>query len=212
MKFKREVKNALLEGSFNTILELGANNTGQVTGALFSTLYSTDDLLRWRAVEALGLLVEQVSKRNPDRAREIIRMLFWSLNDESGGSGWASPEAIGEIIRNCPGLFEEFVSILVSLKEDPSLIRGIVWSLGRIGERRPLLVKEYTGLLMEKLESEDIQLRGLALWALSKTNTKLPEDLFDRLRKKNPDVFVVYENSRLNTYNSTGLLERFQPS
>ena len=197
-KLKKEVKNCLLKGDFRTILHLGANNRGHVTGALLASLYSTDDLLRWRAVESLGLLVDQISRQEPDRAREIVRSLFWAINDESGGSGWASPEAVGEIIRHRPELFSDFISIMVSFKDDPSLIRGIAWSLGRIGEKKPQLVLDYIPLLLELLDSPDAQLRGLALWTLLKLKTVIPASRLQALQK-DPGSFTVYENGNLHT-------------
>ncbi|MCG8403402.1 MAG: HEAT repeat domain-containing protein [Firmicutes bacterium] len=197
-KLKKEVKNCLLKGDFQTILRLGKNNRGHVTGALLASLYSTDDLLRWRAVESLGLLVDQLSRQDPDRAREIVRNLFWALNDESGGSGWASPEAVGEIIRHRPELFSDFISIMVSFQDDPSLIRGIVWSLGRIGEKNPELVSDYNPLLLELLDSPDPQLRGLALWSLLKIKAVIPAPRLQALQK-DPGSFTVYENGNLHT-------------
>ena len=206
MKLKKQVQQTLSNGNCDTILELGTGHTGHVIAALINTLYSMDELLRWRAVECLGLLTKQISLTEPDRAREIIRRLLWALNDESGGSGWASPEAVGEVIRNRPDRYSEFISIIVSFREDPSLVRGIIWALGRIGEVEPVLVDDYTPLLQDLLEASDPQLRGLALWALKKIKTDIPAEKKELLRKDNSE-FQVYENKYLTKHKIAKLID-----
>jgi len=199
LRLKKQVQEALSNGNYDTILEIGTRYTGQVIAALINTLYSMDELLRWRAVECLGLLTKQISITEPERAREIIRRLLWALNDESGGSGWASPEAVGEVIRNRPDIYNEFVSILVSFREDPSLIRGIIWALGRIGEVKPALVDDYIPLLHDLLGVSETQQRGLALWALLKIKAAIPADKKELL-KKDYSEFQAYENKHLIKY------------
>ncbi|HBX22008.1 MAG TPA: PBS lyase [Desulfotomaculum sp.] len=199
MRLKKQVQEALSNGNYDNILEIGTRHTGQVIAALINTLYSMDELLRWRTVECLGLLTKQISIAEPERAREIIRRLLWALNDESGGSGWASPEAVGEVIRNRPDIYNEFVSILVSFREDPSLIRGIVWALGRIGEVKPALVDDYIPLLHDLLGVSEPQQRGLALWALLKIKAAIPADKKELL-KKDYTEFQAYENKHLIKY------------
>ena len=199
MKLKKQVQEALSIGNYETILEIGTRHTVHVIAALINTLYSMDELLRWRAVECLGLLTKQISLTEPDRAREIIRRLLWALNDESGGSGWASPEAVGEVIRNRPDIYNEFVSILVSFRDDPYLVRGIIWALGRIGERKPALVDDYIPLLHDLLSASDPQQRGLALWALKKIKADIPVENTELLKKDNNE-FQVFENKELYKY------------
>lgn len=204
LKLKKQVQNALRDGNCAAVLELAGQHTGHVIAALNNTLYSTDDLLRWRAVECLGLLAGHISRHDYERARDIIRRMFWALNDESGGSGWASPEAVGEIIRNRPDLFSEFVSILVSFRDDPSLIRGIIWGLGRIGEVQPELVQEYIPLLHDLLDDPDPQLRGLSLWVLKKINAHIPAGQAEIL-SRDTGRCTIYENSRLNNFSIAAL-------
>lgn len=206
MKLKKRIQEALNHGDYDAVIELGTGYAGHVIAALINILYSTDELLRWRAVECLGLLTRQISLVEPDRAREIIRRLLWALNDESGGSGWASPEAVGEIIRNRPDLYNEFVSIVVSFWEDPSLIRGIIWALGRIGEKDSALVNDYIPLMHELLDAPDPKLRGLALWALKKIKADIPADKAGRLREDNSE-FQVFENKGLGKYKIAQLIQ-----
>ena len=65
---------------------------------LFSFLYHRDEQIKWRAVNAMGAIVSKLADEDMESARVIIRRLMWNLNDESGGIGWGSPEAMGEIL------------------------------------------------------------------------------------------------------------------
>ena len=67
------------------ILELPAR---QVVNPLFSFLYNTDELLKWKAVTALGAVVSNLASHDMESARIVMRRLIWNLNDESGGIGW----------------------------------------------------------------------------------------------------------------------------
>ncbi|MBU4388591.1 MAG: hypothetical protein KKB23_03510, partial [Proteobacteria bacterium] len=84
-----------LEKSIVKILELPAR---QVVNPLFSFLYNADELLKWKAVIAMGAVVSDLADHNMESARIVMRRLLWNLNDESGGIGWGSPEAMGEIM------------------------------------------------------------------------------------------------------------------
>ena len=101
-----------------------------------------------------------------------MRRLMWNLNDESGGIGWGSPEAMGEIMARSPRLAEEYSTILVSyirpdgnFLEHEILQRGVLWGLGRLAYARPELVSYAAAFLPPFLDSQDPTLRGLAVWA-----------------------------------------------
>ena len=57
-----------------------------------------DELIRWRAVSAMGIVTAALADARMDAARVIMRRMMWQLNDESGGIGWGIPEAMGEIM------------------------------------------------------------------------------------------------------------------
>ncbi|MEA3417440.1 MAG: hypothetical protein U9R02_15080 [Thermodesulfobacteriota bacterium] len=46
----------------------------------------------------MGVVVSNLADHDMESARVIMRRLIWNLNDESGGIGWGSPEAMGEIM------------------------------------------------------------------------------------------------------------------
>lgn len=140
---------------------------------LFGFLYERDRLISRRAVEALALVVAEVRKRRPKMARDLIRRLLWSLNDESGGTGWNAPQAIGAIIATDPAGLAEYIPILFSFREDPSLTEGVLWGLAAVAKARPDLVRPYVLEIGAYLRSSDEQVRAHAWWALYNVEPEL---------------------------------------
>lgn len=145
----------------------------QVVNPLFGLLYHGEPLVRWRAVSAMGAVVSKLADAQMEAARVIMRRLMWNLNDESGGIGWGSPEAMGEIMARHQGLAREYAAILVSYAnpegnflEHPGLQQGVLWALGRLGRVRPEVFLTAAELIEPFLQSADPKLRGMAVWAL----------------------------------------------
>ena len=155
----------------------------QVINPLFSFLYATDPLIKWHAVSAMGGVVSQLALKDIESARVIMRRLMWNLNDESGGIGWGSPEALGEILAQSPILSREYAQILVSyiqpggnFLETRGLQQGALWGLGRLSHTRPAHI-DFAAPLVPFLLSKDPLSRGLATWAagpLAKDITRTP--------------------------------------
>lgn len=98
---------------------------------------------------------------------------MWSLNEESGSSGWGAPEAMAEIMSAHEGLAEEYAHMLVSyMREDgnyienPLLQRGLLQGVGRLSGARPALMKKQGAdvHLLPFLQSSDRVVQGLAAW------------------------------------------------
>jgi hypothetical protein len=143
----------------------------QAVNPLFSFLFSLDENLKWRSITAFGEAVARLAKCDLESARIIMRRLMWNLNDESGGIGWGSPEAMGEIMARSPRLAEEYSTILVSyirpdgnFLEHEILQRGVLWGLGRLAYTRSECILYAAAFLPPFLASEDSTLRGLAVW------------------------------------------------
>jgi hypothetical protein len=143
---------------------------GKIVNALFSFLYSQDETIKWHAATAMGLLVRDLADGDMEKARNVMRRLMWNLNDESGGIGWGSPEAMGEILTRHEGLACEYAPILLSYAnrdanylELPMLQRGLLWGIARLSEERCHLVKGSKCHYFPYLESEDPAVRGHAV-------------------------------------------------
>ena len=144
----------------------------QAVNPLFSFLYSGEEEIRWRAVTAMGAVVGHLADTAIESARVVMRRFMWNLNDESGGIGWGSPEAMGEITAGHTGLADEFACILISyinpqgnFLEHEMLQRGSLWGVGRLAHARPLLAKPAAPFLTAFFDAPDPYLRGTAIWA-----------------------------------------------
>jgi hypothetical protein len=172
-RLKKEVIQLLgsqdLDQALDALCQLPAR---QVINPLLSLLPSTDPI-RWTAVTAMGAVVARLADREMESARVVMRRLMWQLNEESGGIGWGCPEAMGEIMACHEGLAGEYAHVLISyarkdgvfLDYEP-LQRGVVWGLGRLGQKRPHLLGDAIPHLVALLKAEDAMLRGLAAWAI----------------------------------------------
>ncbi len=169
----------------------------QSVNFLFSFFYDKEEILRWRAISAFGRVVSMLAEQNMESARVIMRRLMWNLNDESGGIGWGSPEAMGEVTAIHPELAKEFSRMLRSyirpeenFLEYEMLQRGVLWGIGRLAETRPECLMQTDLYLHPFLESNDAYHRGFAAWALGNLKSKPSASALERLiQEKNEILF-----------------------
>jgi hypothetical protein len=181
--------------------------------ALFPFLYHMDGEIRRRAVVALGCLVAELAETDLDEARNVIRRLMWNLNEESGGIGWGSPEAMSEILARHESLAREYVHILASYtREDGNYLdnevlqQGLLWGIGRVLRRWPDLIRRAEPHIVPYLASGDPLVRGLAAGLLGELREgRARGDLEGLLRDgaefqvpmaENPAVRRVQEEAR----------------
>lgn len=153
--------------------------------SLFSLLYHGDTTIKSRAVRLLGMNVARLAETDMEGARNVVRRLMWNLNDESGGIGWGSPEALGEILARHEGLAREYAHILLSYArrdgnyiENEVLQRGLIWAVSRLWGSRPEVLGDLKQHLRLYLESGDAAVRGLAAELAGRLGDK---DACDRL-------------------------------
>ena len=178
----------------------------RVVNPLFSFFYNTDELVKWRAVTAMGVVVARLAHEDLESARIVMRRLMWNLNDESGGIGWGSPEAMGEIMARHDGLAGEYACILVSyinetgnFLEHEMLQRGVLWGLGRLAYARPDLVRDAAAYLCPFMRSKDAVHRGLAAWVAGAIPSEMTESLLKHL---------VTDEARINIFINMNLEQR----
>jgi HEAT repeat protein len=134
----------------------------RVVRALVSLLYDPDELVRWRAVSALGRL----AGAHPELARPLVTRLIWTLNDESGGIGWMSAPALGEIGRCAPPLLRDAVRVVVHYLDEPALLSGALWAIGRLAPAYPAETREVVPEVARLCASADPAVRAHAAFAL----------------------------------------------
>ncbi|WP_022666962.1 DVU0298 family protein [Desulfospira joergensenii] len=174
-KNRKKVRRILDEKSRSRALALLEEiSDDQLVGHLFSHFYNGDELIKFRSVTAMGELVLRLAGNRMEKARIVLRRIMWNLNDESGGIGWGSPEAMGEILARCPELALDFKSILFSYLDDRGnfieheiLQRGVLWGVGTFLKSSPDGLDSTTaGLIRSFLISPDPVKRAYAIRAL----------------------------------------------
>ncbi|MCP3953219.1 MAG: hypothetical protein GY697_13525 [Desulfobacterales bacterium] len=167
---KKTMRELLAQEDMDAALEqLYALKLRRVINPLFSFFCSGDELLRWRAVTAAGAVISKMAGRRIEDARIMMRRLMWTLNDESGGIGWGSPEAMGETMARSAVLTREYAAILSSYLnpagnylEHEMLQRGLLWGVSRLARSRGAAAAMTAPFLGAFMESEDPVHRGLA--------------------------------------------------
>ena len=220
---KKKVLQQLAQGNVETIVdEFAGDYSPALVNSLFSALCAPSEAVRWQAVVCFGKVVPLIAARDMEAARVIMRRFLWSLNDESGGIGWGAPEAMAEIMARHEGLAEEYLHMLISylrhdgpqLFEDgnflelPMLQRGLLWGIGRLcATRRDLLLERGVAAdIPQYLTSEDMVVRGLAVWCLTELGTGAAlEEIKDMARA---DVQVpIFRDGNIHTSSLAQLIE-----
>jgi hypothetical protein len=171
---KKSVLELLKRGDFDVAVEeLCRLPLRAVVNPLFSYIQQGDEKVKWAAVKAMGAVVAKLADHDMEAARIIVRRLMWNLNDESGGIGWGSPEAMGEILARHRGLAGEYAHILISyIREDGNYLEnqvlqeGVLWAIGRVAENYPDLVGSAVPYLLAQMDSPSSTHRGIAARAL----------------------------------------------
>lgn len=154
----------------------------------------------------MGAVVAKLGQEDLESARVIIRRLMWNLNDESGGIGWGSPEAMGEILARHNGLAEEYYRILISyaredgnFQEQAAILRGVLWGIARLSQVRPDLIRDSAPYLIPYLKARDPELRGLAAWIMGSLNIEKVRPDLEQLAT-DVEHFTIYRNGGLAKY------------
>lgn len=166
---------------------------------LISLAYDKDDVISWRAMEALGLIVPKFTGDRIGIIRDTIRRLLWSMSDESGGIGWSAAEMLGEIIRNNPDEFKDIIPLVWSFREEEMFRPGAVWAMGRIAAFRPDLVMFISKELHVLLHDGNPAVRGYAAWVEGLLGDA---DGLEEVKKLSGDM------SRINFYSEGDLLKK----
>jgi HEAT repeat protein len=188
---KKKLFDLLNQGDLDRALaEIGRLPLRQTVNPLLSFIQSGHEKVKWGAVKAMGRVVSE---------------LMWTLNDESGGIGWGSPEAIGEILAAHRGLAQEYAHLLLSYAredgnylEHEGLQRGLLWGIGRLAEKRPELIRDSAASLMPYLESHDGVIRGLSARLMGLIRVKEAKPALRKLADDGASLVLMVE-SRITT-------------
>ncbi len=180
-----------------------ASRRKRVLGTLVSITFDPDPLVAWRAVEAMGVAADQISKKNPDFVRSHLRRLHWLLSEESGGICRHAPQAMAEIISRQPELFADYLPITLALIDemaeedlDSGFRPAVLWAIGRLAPVAPDKINPVLSAVESCLDSPDPQTRGLAVWCLRQAGQQSRIAGRDDLKNDNGPV-VLYADGAL---------------
>ncbi len=173
---KEKLRKVLESDDLEAAVSLAREDRKTLT-QLVRLAYDKETLVGRRAVKAVGLIAKALVQQDVQFLREQVRRLLWSLNDESGGIGWAAPELIGEIISADPEEFKEFISPLTTAYDAEERIfrPGIVYALSRIADKSPELAAVYQRVIISSLVDVEPATRFYGLELVSKTWQKARE-------------------------------------
>jgi len=171
LPLKDVLRSLLVEGKLEDVAEM-AKKKKRVLGGLVALTFDADELVGWRAIEAMGMAAEGMSASSPAYVKEHMRKLYWLITEESGACFWRAPESMAELGVRLPRLLEAFVPIAFHLletleEEDLEHFRpGALYAVGRLAEALPNDVPPMLPLVLKALDDPDPQARGMAVWVL----------------------------------------------
>lgn len=192
---KKEVLSLLEKQDYNKLISLSSGNK-KILSILISLFYDKKSVIAWRAIESIGLISKEFSKLNPEFIRNFVGRLLWMIRDESGGIGWSSPEILGEIVRNNPGLYSDIATVIVSFHDEPFLRAGILRAIGRMGKISAEIFDYAVPVALTYLKSPDPVVRGYAAWALGEIEASEAVSEIKKLGADNNQI-IFYEDGEL---------------
>lgn len=208
---KRELK-TIFQGDYEYIFnKIKPYPVESLIGPVISFFYHKDQNVKFRAIKLLGRLIDKLYQTNKERARIVMRRLMWNLNDESGGIGWGSPEAMGEAMTLNSDLANEFGNMLISYinmsgnyLEHPELQKGALWGVYRCGLTNREIISEAKNFLPDYFGSSDSETRGLSL--LASISLGLDKKILHKTFINDTESFKVFIDDKFVKYKITDLL------
>ncbi len=195
MRLKKEITKILSEKKYDELIK-ESSNARKVLTMLISMTYDKENVIAWRAIEAIGLITGRLAASDPDLVKSTAGRFTWMMRDESGGICWSAPEILGEIVRNNPVLCADIATIIVSFYEEIMFTAGVMRAAGRMGKTHTEMV-DYAGpIIVSCLNSQDRSVRGYAAWAAGELGVALAADGLENLRG-DTDSILFYEKEEL---------------
>ena len=165
-----------------------------------SLLYDDEPLVRWRAVSAMGRL----AAAEPEKVRPLVQRFVWWMNEESGGIGWSSGPALGEIGRMAPELLRDAVRVLVHFRAERMILAGVFWGCGRVAATYPEVAREAVPELVSWLADSDAEIRGMVAWSLGEIGDARARSGLENLLNDGDEI-LLYDGEDLE-FRKTGAI------
>lgn len=192
LKEKESIKQLVINEEYEKLCKLIKQKKNRLS-ILLSLSYTTDNYIKFKVVKATGFAVSALIDKELQYIKTTISNLLWSLNDDSGGVGWSSPELLGEIISTRIDLLKEYIPLIISLlKIKETYFRpGVLWALGKIASKEPSHIKPYEPYINMYLTDSIPETRGYAVWCLGLINATISEKLLNHLLKDTSEILIL---------------------
>jgi len=194
---KQKISDLAKNKKFNKLIELALKDSSKVIRYLVRLTYTKNDILRWHAIDSLGVVSGIIADRDPAEIRELIRKFLWSMTEESGNVNHHAPEAVAEIIYNRPKLYTDLAPMMITLSIDEEVFQpGMLWAVGRLAGKVPYII-EILNRIISFLSDKNPISRGNAAWALGeivvseKIETNSLNDIISGLKKLKDDKTII---------------------
>jgi len=183
---KKEILKILENREFDKLVMIG--NVKKTLSILISYLYS-DELYMFRAAEAIGYICRYIYREKPETVKEIIRRMFWYMNEENGGYCMGAPIVVGEIGRIMGEDFKDFINPTASLIENHELkMKYLIYSIGRIGRRILEANLDLKDKLLKLLDYPDPETRAYTIKTIHELKI---EEALSKLKNMLNDESIV---------------------
>jgi hypothetical protein len=191
---EQQLYTLLLQRDFPKLLDL-CEKEKRLWRILRTTLYHSDEQLRWPAIEAVAKMMKRWWQAgHKEKVREYMRRHLWSLCDEAGEMGWSSPQTIAEIIISIPELIDPYGNIMISRSiEEPTQIAGGLWGIGRLGTNIREAIESQQDVILGIFETDDTEILGLAVWAMGEVGFKAALPYLKNLRNHTESIQIYIE-------------------
>ncbi|MEA3385411.1 MAG: HEAT repeat domain-containing protein [Thermodesulfobacteriota bacterium] len=160
---KQQVKTLVQDGEVEKIRAMALEDP-LVLRKIQRLLYSTDEMLMWKAITTLGAVAGALTTDRSALVGDLVRRLLLASGD-SAATNWGSIETLGEIIRAQPKIYGSFLPHILGFINDPPSCPAVLWAIGRIGELHPRVVRSSEFFaLFALLKNPEPKIRGLAVW------------------------------------------------
>ncbi len=194
MAARREVIAYLAGNDFDRLLDVSQGDRG-IFRVLVSLTYNMEDVLSWRAIEAIGLIAGERARTDSASMRILVQRILWMMREESGNNPWSAPGILGEIVRNSPDEFCDIAPIIVSFHDEEMLRKGVLGAIARISEVRPDLLQCASPVIGQYLKHPDAVTRYYALLAAGRIALREFLPLVEALQADRAEV-KIYRNRK----------------
>jgi hypothetical protein len=191
---KKIVEDLLITRDHGTLLDLCEQDRRFWQEVRFR-LYDLDERIRWSAIEVVAKFMERWwHSGRQEKVRVYIRTLFWSMNEESGGIGWSSPQTIAEIIVHIPEFIDPYGSMMIAHSiEEPPLMKGGAWGIGRLGTRIADSIEPFREKVLAVFQEDDSETLGLLAWAMGRTRYSPAGRFLEKLLQRDEPVMIYID-------------------